>query len=186
MHQPRRVFAIHKDAWPTPAEAQLVQVMAHRVAGMIRTLGVRCNTVSSYSLADRISFLFLSATFACMLVATIFGLWHSRIHGLHRALQAAWVGLIVIVTIGCIFLLMSAEEYLLLPPRPDWLLVDAVRRDFNRDCVVDAADVHKIARRWHQSPNPKLDLDRDGDTDIVDIMQVTRWWGTRWRTPGCL
>ena len=54
--------------------------------------------------------------------------------------------------------------------------------DFDCSCVIDVADIMKVASRWRcrlgdGCYNETYDLDGDEDIDIVDIMLVVVWWG---------
>ena len=61
-------------------------------------------------------------------------------------------------------------------------VVDLPDHDFNRDCIVDVADVMRVASRWRCRSqdacyDERYDIDHDGDIDIVDIMKVVVNWG---------
>ena len=61
-------------------------------------------------------------------------------------------------------------------------VVDLPDHDFNRDCIVDVADVMRVASRWRCRSqdacyDERYDIDHDGDIDIVDIMKVVANWG---------
>jgi hypothetical protein len=54
--------------------------------------------------------------------------------------------------------------------------------DFDFNCVVNVADIQEVATRWRMTDadpdwNPRYDLDKDGNSDIVDIMLVVAHWG---------
>ena len=58
--------------------------------------------------------------------------------------------------------------------------------DLDCSCLVDVADVMKVASRWRckcwdSCYDPRYDTDGDGDIDIVDIMLVVVHWGERGR-----
>lgn len=61
-------------------------------------------------------------------------------------------------------------------------VVDLPDHDFNRDCIVNVADVMRVASRWRCRSQDACydecyDIDHDGDIDIVDIMKVVANWG---------
>ncbi|MBM4466087.1 MAG: M28 family peptidase [Chloroflexi bacterium] len=62
------------------------------------------------------------------------------------------------------------------------IVVNFPDHDFNRDCIVDIADIMEIASRWHTTDadpdwDTMYDLDGDGIITVVDIMIVAADWG---------
>ena len=74
----------------------------------------------------------------------------------------------------------AADRQLVMERVLDWTW--SLFGDFDFNCVVNVADVMKVANRWRvvdTDPdwNPRYDLDNDGNIDIVDIMLVVAHWG---------
>ena len=60
--------------------------------------------------------------------------------------------------------------------------------DFDCNCVIDVADIMRVASRWRCKVEDGCydeiyDLDHDGDIDIVDIMLVVTHWGETCELP---
>ena len=71
------------------------------------------------------------------------------------------------------------------PVLSDWVvsIAYALFGDFNRDGVVDVADIQQVASRWRMTDedphwDPRYDLDDNGIITIVDIMLVVAVWGS--------
>jgi PKD repeat protein len=61
-------------------------------------------------------------------------------------------------------------------------VVNFPNHDFNRDCIVDVADIMKVASRWRMTEadpdwDARYDFDGDGIITVVDIMKVAANWG---------
>ncbi|MFQ5595974.1 MAG: dockerin type I domain-containing protein [Anaerolineae bacterium] len=61
---------------------------------------------------------------------------------------------------------------------PISIVVPLCAGDFSEDGIVSTADVQTIAARWDQTAGSPYDLDGDGRVTVVDVMRVTRTWGT--------
>ena len=74
----------------------------------------------------------------------------------------------------------AADRQLVMERVLDWTWSLFGDLDFN--CVVNVADVMKVANRWRMVDtdpdwNPRYDLSGDGIITVVDIMKVVAHWG---------
>jgi hypothetical protein len=74
----------------------------------------------------------------------------------------------------------AADRQLVMERVLDWTWSLAGDLDFN--CVVNVADIMKVANRWRMVDtdsgwNPRYDLNDDGIITVVDIMLVVKHWG---------
>ena len=74
----------------------------------------------------------------------------------------------------------AADRKLVMERVLDWTW--SLFADLNFDCVVNVADVQRVASRWRMTDtdpdwNPRYDLNGDGIINVVDIMLVVAHWG---------